>query len=125
MKTFVELKLHRFDPKELHRLYGYEGRPGTGTVFKKLSSSWIAEVLDIDPVYRFTRRFLNSNRDYSRLKNNGQGVFAEFILESGRIYEIKNYKDRYFCRVDEECNIIKISETEVVECLKNRLASMS
>jgi hypothetical protein len=126
MKTFIELELHYWDHKYLHRMYGYEWRPGTGKVFKQISSSWVAEITDIISRYGFARRFLDSKRDYSRADNKGfKGIYAEFILESGRVYEVKNYKDRYFCRVDDECNIIKISEAEVIECLRNRSASMS
>lgn len=110
MKTFLELELKTGYEKALVRMYGREALQSH--VFKKVVSTWVAEIPGFDQRGP-TRRFLSHNKDYSRVNNSAtQGVYAEFILESGKVYEVKNYMDRYFCRVDDECNIIKISGTE-------------
>ncbi len=87
---------------------------------------WVAEVTGLDSKYKFARTFLRYKKDYSRSNSKGsRGVYAEYILESGKIYEVKatvawGRFSRYFCKVDGNGDIIKITETEVLEWLKNR-----
>ena len=120
MKAFIELRLRHIDQKELHRKYGYEGVPGTGKIFKAIASSWVAEIIGLDSKYKYRREFLRHKKDYSRSNPRKlSGIYAEFILESGRVYEIKDFKDRYFCTVYDDGEVKKITESEVQEWLKN------
>lgn len=120
MKAFIELELKEINEKELHRLYGFEGRPGTGKIFKSIASSWAAEITGQDSKYKYQRKFLRRKKDYSRSNPRKlSGIYAEYILESGKIYEIKNFKNRYFCAVSDDGDIIKIMESEVIEWLRN------
>lgn len=124
MKTFLELELrndniHEFS--KLARCIGNEVASGLGDcLFKIPSSSWVAEITGIDPKYKYARKFLRYNKDYSRSNSKGsRGVYAEYILESEKIYDVKEFKDRYFCTVSNTGDIIKINEQEVQEWLKN------
>lgn len=122
MKAFIELRLRYIDQKELHRKYGYEGVPGTGKIFKAIASSWVAEIIGLDSKYKYRREFLRHKKDYSRSNPRKlSGIYAEFILESERIYEVKDFKNRYFCTVSDDGDIIKLNESEVQEWLKNHL----
>jgi hypothetical protein len=112
MKSFLELEL--IDEKnELVRTYGHEVLGSK--VFKRLYSTWVAEIGSDG-----SRRFLPCNKDFSRANSTGtRGIFAEFILGPGKIYEVKNVKDRYFCQVGRDGSIQKITKEEVNKCLSN------
>jgi len=83
---------------------------------------WVAEIVGIHPLYRFERRFLRGNKDYSRANSIGsRGVYLYYQLMEGRIYEVNvleswSSTDRYFCRV-RHGRPIRLTETEVVACL--------
>ena len=102
--------------------------PGLGTVTfgGEGPSGWVAEITGSDPKYKYVRKFLRYKKDYSRSNSKGsRGVYAEYILETGKIYDVKNNKRRYFCKVDDDGDIIQIDESEVKEWIKNCSASMS
>jgi predicted transcriptional regulator len=85
-------------------------------------SAWVAEITGFSKKYKFERRFLKYNKDFSKSNSKGsRGVYAEYILESGAIYQVKDDKWRYFCTVDESGNINRLAEEEVIQCLNNRL----
>lgn len=89
------------------------------------SSSWVAEITGLDEKYKYKRKFLPAKKDYKHAnKNASEGVIAEYILESGHIYEVnhsvnRNYTERYFCTVTDDGDIIKLTEQEVIDWLKN------
>ena len=78
--------------------------PGLGdSIFSVPSSSWVAEIVGLHPKYKLDRAFLPYKKDYSRSNSVGsRGVYANYILEAGHIYDIKDFKDRYFCAVTEK-----------------------
>lgn len=88
---------------------------------------FVAEILGFHKKYKFERRFLKFNKDYSEANSKGsRGVYAHYILESDKIYDVKSpiswkYCERYFCSVSEFGFIYYLTEDEVIECLKSRL----
>lgn len=124
MKIYFELELRGDDVRQLGKMYSYLGNevmPGLGTaLFKIPPSAWVAEITGLDPKYKFDRKFLKYKKDYSRSNSVGsRGVYANYILESGHIYDIKDHKDRYYCTVDDDGRVMRLNETEVIEWLKN------
>lgn len=126
MKIILELELRGDDVRQYAKMYKYLGNeviPGLGTsIFHVPASAWAAEVTGVDPKYKFKREFLRFKKDYSRSNSVGsRGVYAIYILEAGHIYDIKEFKDRYYCTVDDTGNIIRLSESEVMEWLNSTL----
>jgi hypothetical protein len=124
MKIFIELELRGDDVRQYAKMYRYisnEVAKGLGdAIFSIPNSAWVAEITGFDLKYKFKREFLRFKKDYSRSNSVGsRGVYANYILESGHIYDIKDHKDRYFCKVDSHGNIIRLSESDVKQCLKN------
>lgn len=131
MKAFLELELFSEDTRAMAKLYSNIADcivPGLGgmVIGTIPPSSWVAEITGFDEKYKYARKFLKPKKDYSRANSKGsRGVFAEYIIESRKIYEVKasltwRRIERYFCTVDEEGEIIKLEESEVIECLKSR-----
>jgi len=89
------------------------------------SSSWVAEITGLDEKYKYKRKFLPAKKDYRDAnKNASEGVTAEYILASGHIYEVKHsitryQAERYFCTVSDNGEILKLTEQEVIDWLKN------
>ena len=90
------------------------------------SPCFCAEITGLHPKFKFERRFLKPNRDYSQANRTGsRGVYDYFNLDEGKIYDIKSPQswksvDRYYCRI-EGGRIVRMDEDEVYRCLKNRL----
>jgi hypothetical protein len=125
MKNIIELELFGEDIRKLSRFYtniANEILPGMGGMFigNMPPSGWVAEIIGFDPQYKYARRFLKCKKDYSRSNSKGsRGIYGEYILESGHIYEVKKQTswksaERYYCIVNEDGSIIKISEEDVV-----------
>lgn len=124
MKIFIELELRGDDVRQLGKMYASIGDdivPGLGTsIFSIPPSAWVAEITGTDPKLKFKREFLRFKKDYSRSNSVGsRGVYANYILESDHIYDVKDHKDRYYCTVTDNGNIVRLSEDEVREWLKN------
>lgn len=89
---------------------------------------WVAEITGRDAKYGLQRRFLPSN--WQRKRANGphsRGVELWFVLESGRVYEVKEPVswrkwDRWFCAVTEAGEVRRISDEEVEQWLSDRSA---
>lgn len=125
MKAFLEIELRGDNIRQSAKIAQYIGNeimPGLGSsIFGIPPSGWVAEITGFDDKYKYNRQFLRFKKDYSRTNSKGsRGVYAEYILDSGKIYDVKEHKDRYFCTVDDGGNIIKLTEEEVIECLKVR-----
>ncbi|MFA5348517.1 MAG: hypothetical protein WC294_10290 [Methanoregula sp.] len=90
---------------------------------------WCAEIKGFGIKFRFDREFIQGKNDYSRANSKGtRGIFCYYILESDHIYEVKeplswSRAERYFCRVSDDGEIVRITEKEVEafcerECLR-------
>lgn len=134
MKAYLELELFGEDTRAMCKMYTdifNEVLPGMGdrAIGKMPASGWVAEITGIDPKFKYARSFLKRKIDYSRANSKGsRGVFAEYLLDSEKIYEVKSQltwgrSERYFCMVDDDGTIRKIDESEVIKCLKSRSAS--
>jgi hypothetical protein len=76
-------------------------------------TAWAAEITGRDPRYRYARKFLSYKKDYSEANSKGsRGVYAIYILDDGKIYEVKDFKDRYFCIV-QDWEIVQVSREYV------------
>ena len=134
MKAYIRGEAIGDDAIQLSRFY--EGMlnmilPNLGTAICHMPSNiWAAEITGFDPKYKYKRKFLRGKKDYSHANSKGsRGVYVEWVLESGRIYQIKrpvswNNVECFFCTVNENGDIISLSEQEVIECLKRRSALM-
>jgi hypothetical protein len=95
--------------------------PGLGDeiIGKVPAGTWVAEIIGHDLRYGYQRQFSGEPPDYTRANSKGsRGVFAWYILESGRTYEVKaqlswSRTERYFCFVSPEGEIIRIDKEEV------------
>jgi hypothetical protein len=124
MKIYFEIELRGDDERQYAKIakgIGDTVAPGLGTgLFSIPPTAWVAEITDTDPQYKFKREFLRYKKDYSRANSVGsRGVYACYILESGKLYDVKDFKNRYYCTVDKYGNVIKLTESEVKECLKS------
>lgn len=92
--------------------------------FRVPSSTWCAEILGTDPKYRYKRKFIRGKKDYSIANGKGsRGLYYEWILESGHIYEVKEQLSwsrtaRYFCTVDNDGNVVNLSEEDASKMFK-------
>lgn len=136
MKAYLEIELFGENARQMFKLWETiinTGAPGLGTItFGGMpSSGWVAEITGFDPKYKYARNFLKRKLDYSRANSKGsRGVYAEYILESGKIYEVKEQTSwkkvyRYFCTVNNDGEIVILNESEVIEWLKSRSESTS
>jgi len=127
LKAYLELELRGDDMAQWTKLWksiANDMTPGFGNIIfgNMPKSAWVAEIAGTHQKYKYDRRFLRYNKDYSRSNSKGsRGVFAMYILESGHLYDVKDHKNRYFCTVDNDGNIIKIPQSEVDQWLKDHL----
>lgn len=107
------------------------GLGGAAFGCKNPRKPWVAEIIGYHGKYGFERTFLSSKRNYSRANSSGsRGVELWFVLESGKVYEVKAPQswrsvDRYFCRVDDDGDIIRMSKDEVGAWLRKAWESAS
>jgi hypothetical protein len=131
MKTILELELIGDDTRTMFKIYKDVldmGVPGLFdfVVGKDPNKAWVAEITGFDAKYKYNRCFLQSKKDYSRANSKGsRGIYAEYVLETGRIYEVKcmatwSRFDRYFCMVTNAGDIVRIEQLEVDQWLKSR-----
>jgi hypothetical protein len=94
------------------------------------ASAWVAELRGRHHKYTFERSFLRGKIDYSKANSKGsRGVEVHFVLYPGKYYEVSNptswrRTDRYFCRVTDDGEIVRIDRSEVLECLKSDLSDV-
>jgi len=98
MKANIKIEAIGFNSANLNRLLP----PG----MKIPQRYWVAEILGISHKYRFRRKFINGRVDYKDSNSKAsRGVFLNYILEPGRIYEVSkptSWKctERFFATVD-------------------------
>jgi len=88
---------------------------------------WVAEITGLSATSKdkFNKHYLRGKIDYSKANSKGtRGVYAYYILEEGRLYEVNSpvawkRDDHYYCTV-KDGQIIRLTEREVQECLRNR-----
>lgn len=103
--------------------------PGLGdlTFGENKQSYWVARILGFDPQFKYNREFMRGKKDYTHASSVGsRGVFINYILETERLYEVKepiSWKrtDRYFCTINEQGDIIRLSTEEANQWLKDHL----
>jgi hypothetical protein len=115
--------------REIDMVAGLFYACGLSSVYgeKPKKKYWAAKIVGIDPKYKFSREFLNPKKDYSKSNSKGsRGIYYTYLLDSKNIYDVsepvswKNV-DRYFCKVSKEGDIIKITEDEVKQWLKENI----
>lgn len=131
MKTILRIELFNENIRDLSKLYGMifdsylPGLSELATV-KIPRSGWVAEITGYDPKYKYQRKFIKCKKDYSKANMRGsRGLYAEYILESGRIYEVKSQVswkrfERYFCQVTNEGDVKRITIEEVDRILQEK-----
>jgi len=134
MKAFIRGEIFSDDLKQKFRIAeniaNYYAIGAGSAMFSWPSDTWAAEITGLNPKYKFERKFLKGKKDYTYSNGKGsRGIFFEWALESGHIYEIKRRIswgkiERFFCTVCENGDIIKLEEKDVIECLKHRSALM-
>lgn len=126
MRAVLNLELFGEDTRQLWKIYKgvfeVSGGDFGKAYFDKYigpappRSSWVAEISGPDAKYGLKREFVKSKLDYSHANSKGsRGIFAEFLLDEGKIYEVKartswGRSDRYFCIVTENGDIKEIDE---------------
>lgn len=132
MKAVLEIELRGDNSVQLWKLFRMQlndALPAMGDVAlgSMPPAGWVAEIIGIDKKYKYARKFLRYKKDYSRSNSVGsRGVFAEYILESGKLYDVKEWDKRYFCTVDSNTGaIVKIKDGEVNSWIKSASESTS
>lgn len=106
-------------PHRKNFLEQYERRLG-----RDKSRPWVAKLLDIDWQFHFKREFMRPQKDFTHANSTGsRGVYLYYVLKPG-IYEVNERLSwrktkRWFCRVNDKAEIIKLEKEEVINCLKN------
>ncbi len=105
--------------------------PGLGdiTFGKSFKSYWVAQITGFDKQYKYQRVFLRGKKSYKYANSKGsRGVYVYYLLESGNIYDVRDpslRKERYFCTVNGDGDIIKIDKEEVDQWINEHSESMS
>lgn len=125
MKGILVLELFGEDTRQLYKIYRGMFEVGGGDFGKAYfdahigtppRSSWVAEIAGPDEKYGLSRVFLRGKIDYSKANGKGsRGIFAEYILSPGKIYEVKSQETwgrarRYFCTVEDDGEIVELDE---------------
>lgn len=127
----IQIKLERIgdDHREMSRFASslIDNNIGNGAgatiVGRSTRREWCAEIVSVDPKYKYERRFLEANVSYRESNSVGsRGVYAYYNLENGKLYEIKEpisraKTDRYFAFVEND-RLHRITESEAVEWLQ-------
>lgn len=98
------------------------GAPGLGeTVLGKIPRRyWVARITGHHPQYKYEREFLRGKKDYTHANSKGsRGVFVYYLLESGLVYEVKKRSDRFFCIVNDDGDIIKVTKGYVEQWISD------
>lgn len=135
MKASLEIEAIGDDVDQLSRLWTNitnDMVPGLGTLtFGLKKSYWVAQIVGRDAKYRYQRVFLRGRKDYARANSKGsRGVFVYYILESDNVYEVYRpsswqRQDRYFCTVDNDGSIVRVTQEQAEQWINDHLASTS
>lgn len=102
----------------------YEIRQGRRTLYSTHPRPWVAQICGLDDKWGYQREFMRGVYDYTRTNNVGsRGTRIYYHLPPG-IYEVDRpvtwrRRERFFCRVDNNGDIHKLTREEVDECLKS------
>lgn len=99
--------------------------PGLGDAFAgdMPRGPYVAEIAWNAESMQFSRRYLPSQRDYSKANSKGSlGVMLCFILESDRLYEVHSRiswrnSETYYAAVAEDGSVYRLKESEAQEWL--------
>lgn len=130
-RAIIEIELRYDNTNEMMKLFEAKCDAALGTGAGRYISGgrlyryWVAEITGSDPKFKLARNFLPYKKDYSRANSKGsRGVYGVFTLESGKVYEVNEFKNKYYCKVV-DWRVVRIPETEVCEWVKGLSASMS
>lgn len=124
MKAVLSIELRGDNVRQLWKLGTWKCNqiePGLGEKVLGLMppSAWCAQITGRDKVFRYARKFLPFKKDYSSANSKGsRGVMAVYVLDEGRVYDVKEHRDRYFCAV-KDWEVVKIDESEVEQWLNS------
>lgn len=96
---------------------------GDGVVGRCPRRAWVARIVGPDARYGWCREFIRGKIDYSEANSKGsRGVMLHYVLKPGEVYEVNapsswRRNDRYFCRVSDSGEIVRISQEEVQQWL--------
>ena len=99
---------------------------GMEKIQKAQRTYWVAEITGFDPKYRFKREFVKPKIDYTNASGSGKsGVVKHYIMDSANVYDVSWRKSRgkayrFYAKVDNDGEIIEVSEDEVIAVLKRR-----
>jgi hypothetical protein len=131
MKAILALELRGDNARQLTRLWSSISDMNLGegagrAIFGSMPpAAWCAEITGRDPKFKYKRDFLRYKKDYSQANSKGsRGVRAIYMLDEGKVYDVKDWKERYFCAV-KDWEIHRIDESEVEEWLNARSGSTS
>lgn len=102
--------------------------PGTRFGTGHSRKPWVSELVGWSG--RWERRFVNGKYDCAKANSkNSRGVALWFVLESGRVYEVRRHiswthEERYFCAVSDEGDLVRMTRGEVEQWAKERWGSM-
>jgi hypothetical protein len=116
MKAIKKLEVFSWAPKDRYLEFITGRRP---------VNYWVCSIIGADWKYGLNRQFLKPEIDMSEANSKlSRGVFAKYILETDKVYEIQEQTSwrcvrRYFAIVTDDGFIDEISKDEVDEWVKN------
>ena len=104
MKNIIKLEARNYsfykETMQREKILGGLGISEKG-VFWMPPPAWCAEILGYGCPFKYKRKFLSKNIDYTLSNSKGsRGIFFVYIVESERLYEAKSHGDRYFFEID-------------------------
>jgi hypothetical protein len=116
MKANLKIEAIGYNSDQKNRLWTQildEISDGLGDTIRMPRRYWVAEITGKHPVFKFERTFLKGKTDYKTSNSmSSRGVFLNYILESGHIYEASHptswkSTSRYFATVSNTGEIIR------------------
>ena len=131
MRAMLSLELFNYGAEQWVRLWREIGNMcapdlGNMTFGRPSRDSWVAEITGYDAKYGLSRIFLHGFKGlYDSNSKMSRGVYERYVLESGHVYEVSrqvSWKriERYFCEVNLDGDIVKLTKEEVGARLRNK-----
>ena len=84
------------------------------------SPVWVSEILGFCDKFKYKRMFLKKKIDFSEANSKcSRYVYAYFLLDEGKLYEVRGDKIRYFC-ISQNQKLTYLNEEQVNEWLKKQ-----